>query len=285
MLFNSFLFVFAFLPVTLAGFFLVSRYRQTHGAAWLTLASLVFYAAWNPRYLIFLLGSIAFNFVAGRNIVRLSGKTIGKWLLLIAIAVNLGLLGYFKYATFFTEKSVIVLGRPIAILRVILPLGISFFTFTQIAYLVDAWRGKASEPSLSLHAVRHLFPPSHRRAHPAPLRDDAAVSGCGNLSLQLGSAYRRLGHVLAGGCSRRWFWADGVSQFVAPVFSSAEAGITPSLPDSRAVRWPTFELDHDFSGYCDMAIGMSWISASLCRSISTRPTRPPVSSTSGAAGT
>jgi D-alanyl-lipoteichoic acid acyltransferase DltB (MBOAT superfamily) len=77
MLFNSFLFLFAFLPVTLTGFFLVSRYRQVYGAAWLTLASLVFYAAWNPRYLILLLGSIAFNFVAGRNIGRLSGKTTG----------------------------------------------------------------------------------------------------------------------------------------------------------------------------------------------------------------
>ncbi len=260
MLFNSFPFIFAFLPVTLVGFFTVSRYRQVYGAAWLTLASLTFYAVWDPRYLPLLLGSIGFNFLAGRNLARLGSYNKGKWLLTVAITVNLALLGYFKYAGFFTENLGIVLDRPIAILRVILPLGISFFTFTQIAYLVDAWRGKANEPSL-LHYM--LFVTYFPHLIAGPILHHAEMMPQFRIAATYRFSWERLaaGLVMFSlGLFKKVVLADGVSQFVAPVFNAAEAGIVPGLPDSwgGALAY-TFQLYYDFSGYCDMAIGLSWM--------------------------
>ena len=147
MLFNSFLFIFCFLPIVLVGFFGLARISHKLAAGWLTVASLFFYGWWDADYLALLLASIGFNYVLGRRIARLHEAGLQKrsrqWLVL-AIAANLTLLGYFKYTIFFLS-SLQTLGAVSGPLpTIVLPLGISFFTITQIAFLVDAHRGAGS---------------------------------------------------------------------------------------------------------------------------------------------
>lgn len=144
MLFNSSEFILLYLPLVVVGFFLLARWRHKAAALWLGVASLFFYGWWNPRFVVLLLGSILFNYLAGAAIVNLRGRGARR-LLVASIAADLLLLGYFKYANFFLDTINLALGESYPLLDIVLPLGISFFTFTQIAFLVDAYRGIARE--------------------------------------------------------------------------------------------------------------------------------------------
>src|SRR5215831_8691281 len=150
MLFSSYTFLFFFLPATLTGFCLLSRYRGPKTAKiWLVLASLFFYGWWNPVYVGLILASMGFNYGMGRHIggrVRSDGQAKGA--LFLGVAMNLAVLGYFKYANFFINTVNGISGSHWVLGRIVLPLGISFFTFTQIAYLVDASRGVVCEYDL-----------------------------------------------------------------------------------------------------------------------------------------
>src|SRR5208283_2087464 len=146
-LFNSVEFIFLFLPVTLSGYFFLNRKRLVVAArVWLSVASLIFYSCWDIRYLPLLLGSICFNYAAG-SILRkaLSGGRTKMFLLLFSISCNILLLGYYKYLNFFISNVRHFLNLRMDPINLILPLGISFFTFTQIAFLIDNYRGKARE--------------------------------------------------------------------------------------------------------------------------------------------
>src|SRR6185295_17896915 len=148
MLFNSYVFIFVFLPLTLAGFFLLARLRPELAAAWLTAASLFFYGWWNPLYVGLLVLSICFNYACGVLIARAtarSDKRLSNRMLIFAVAANLGVLGYYKYANFFLASINHVGGTALSLGEIVLPLGISFFTFTQIAFLADAYYGKVRE--------------------------------------------------------------------------------------------------------------------------------------------
>ena len=148
MLFNSYSFIFLFLPITFFGAFWLGKYSHRLVALWMGLASLSFYAVWDSRFVLLLIGSIAFNYGAGywMGISRAArnGEKARKTLI-GAIAVNLGVLSYFKYANFFLDSANALLGTDSVRFDIILPLGISFFTFTQIAFLVDVYRGVVRE--------------------------------------------------------------------------------------------------------------------------------------------
>lgn len=152
MLFNSYGFIFVFLPIVAVAFFCIARASHRLAALWLGSASLVFYGYWNPQYVLLLLASIAFNYGMGYAIghFRREPRHVNKGALLLAVGVgaNLLLLGYFKYADFFVTTTNDLAGTEWGLLHVTLPLGISFFTFTQIAFLVDVQRGLAREYSL-----------------------------------------------------------------------------------------------------------------------------------------
>ena len=263
MLFNTFGFIFVFLPTTLAGFFLLSRRCEFLGAGWLVLASLVFYAAWNPLYLWLLLGSIAFNFLIGRGLapnVGLLFTASRNVLLVCGVSGNLLLLGYYKYANFFIDNVNNLTGSAISFGTIILPLGISFFTFTQIAYLVDAYRLKAQEPRLLHYALFVTYFPHlvagpilhHAEMMPQFTRYD--VYRFDATRLTVGLVYFSIGLV------KKVVLADGIAPFVGPVFDAAERAGHPMLLDawSGALAY-TFQLYFDFSGYSDMAIGLSWM--------------------------
>ncbi|HEY9669513.1 MAG TPA: MBOAT family O-acyltransferase, partial [Coleofasciculaceae cyanobacterium] len=146
MLFNSYEFIFIFLPITLVGFFVLAKFRlKTAALVWLTLASMAFYAYWSIAYLPLMLISVAGNYYFGRVINHADAESRSRQarlLLWLGIAFNLGILGYYKYADFFVDSLTQVLQTNWSISEIILPLGISFYSFTQIAYLVDAYRGE-----------------------------------------------------------------------------------------------------------------------------------------------
>ena len=138
MLFNSFEFIFAYLPIVIVAYYLIRRKSYRLSLLWLAFASILFYGYWNPKFVIVLLGSILVNYNAG-NLIATAKIDRKKILLIIFIIFNLSLLGVFKYANFFIS-SANAIGFKYNYIDIVLPLGISFFTFTQIAYLVDVYR-------------------------------------------------------------------------------------------------------------------------------------------------
>lgn len=143
MLFNSFGFIFIYLPIVIFVFFWLGRHNKTWAAGWLALMSVFFYGYWDYRYIPLFLASIGFNYWAGLRIA-LAISTRKVWLI-FALTVNLLLLAYFKYANFFLYTISAIGNRHFEALDIILPIGISFYTFTQIAFLVDTYQGKVKE--------------------------------------------------------------------------------------------------------------------------------------------
>ena len=134
MLFNSYIFIFVYLPLTLAVFFLLGRAgQQQRATSWLVFMSLLFYGWWNPVYLALILGSMSFNYVIGAALgPRAAGSREARQLLAFGVTIDLLLLGYYKYANFFVDNWNITAGTNFALGEIVLPLGISFFTFTQV---------------------------------------------------------------------------------------------------------------------------------------------------------
>ncbi len=259
MLFNSYPFILIFLPITVAGYLVLCRRWPHLSVYWLVAASLAFYAGWDMRYLPLLLGSAGFNYAAGRLIAecRLGGRN-GRLLLAAAISANLALLGYFKYANFFINTLGAATGLHWAIGTIILPLGISFFTFTQLAFLVDVWRGVATERSFAKYLLFVTFFP-HLVAGP--------ILHHGEVMPQFGRAPQsRTEDISVGltifvfGLFKKVVFADGIAPFVAPVFDAAAHGQTvgPLEAWSAAIAY-ALQLYFDFSGYSDMAIGLARI--------------------------
>lgn len=152
MLFNSYEFIFFFLPITFVVYFWLNKKRLTQASkAWMVFASLFFYSWWNAIYLPLMLGSILFNFAVGSTITHINStqsskkRFSSKTMLIFGILANILLLGYFKYMDFFIVNINAISGANFDLIHIVLPLGISFFTFTQIAYLVDAYRDEVKE--------------------------------------------------------------------------------------------------------------------------------------------
>ena len=141
MLFHTYLFIFAFLPATLVAFFLAAKVSKRLPIFILIAASLIFYAYWMPSVTLLLVGSIVFNYFAGALPAgRRSRKPVRRLAIIAAIAIDLGLLGVLQVRQLLPGHGEALTGLGPGPLDIILPIGISFFTFTQIAYLVDAWQ-------------------------------------------------------------------------------------------------------------------------------------------------
>ena len=258
MLFNSFEFIFFFFPVVFVGFFCIARLSHRLAALWLAAASLFFYGWWNPNFVLLLLASVAFNYAMAWAIAKRQGSPEGKLLLATAVTVNLAVLAFFKYTNFFISTANTVAGTELGLTRIILPLGISFFTFTQIAFLVDVYRGIAHE----FDFVRYLlfvtyFP--HLIAGPVlhhrQMMPQFAQAGIYRIHLPdvaVGIA------IFTIGLAKKVLLADTFAEYANPVFEGASDGAYPRF----FVAWTgalayTLQLYFDFSGYSDMAIGLS----------------------------
>lgn len=259
MLFNSFVFMFLYLPVVWLGFRLLGTRDPVYQRLWLALASLFFYGYWDIRFLALLLGSIGFNYAAGRLLIaeRLTGyAAVRKSALLVAIATNLALLGYFKYSNFFLDNLDRVLGTGWRIPALILPLGISFFTFTQITYLVDAYRGLVADRNFVSYLLFVTFFP-HLIAGPI-LHHREMLPQFRNLAATRGDpTYVALGlFFFSVGLFKKVIVADTLATLVTPVFEGAERATVGFLDAWTATLAYTLQLYYDFSGYSDMAIGL-----------------------------
>lgn len=257
MLFNSYEFILVYLPVTLYVFFLIGRTgRHELAIAWMALASLFFYGWWNPVYLGLLLASITFNYLVGISITRYRDKA--QRLLILGITGDLCLLAYYKYANFFVDNLNSAAGTDIHLATIILPLGISFFTFTQIAYLVDAYRGEAREYNfvhycLFVTIFPHLIAGPiihHKQTVPQFAKSYIYRPHARNIAVGL--------TIFVIGLFKKVVIADGVSVYANPVFDAAQAGQVLTFWDAwgGALAY-TFQLYFDFSGYSDMAIGLA----------------------------
>ncbi|MCC7483975.1 MAG: MBOAT family protein [Burkholderiales bacterium] len=261
MLFNSLPFLFLFLPVVLLGFFALAGSSRKLAAGWLAASSLFFYGWWSPAYVALLAASFLFNYAAGITIVRAraAGDDRGaKRLLVIAIAANLLLLGYYKYANFFLDTANTLLGTSAGLGGIVLPLGISFFTFTQIAFLVDARQGKAAEYSLTHYALFVTYFPHliagpilhHREMMPQFGKPETYRPSWENLAVGFA--------IFTIGLFKKVILADGVAPYVGPLFALPRDGVAPTFLEAwGGVTAYSLQLYFDFSGYSDMAIGLS----------------------------
>jgi alginate O-acetyltransferase complex protein AlgI len=252
MLFNSYGYLFLFLPIALLGYFALARFSQL-ALTWLTAASLFFYAWWNPWHLPIIIGSMVFNFWMGQQIISSHSKRRWMWL---GIVGNLALLGAFKYTHFavgvLNDLSGVTLNLPdIALLA--LPLGVSFFTFTQIAYLVDTARGEVRETHPVHYALFVTFFPHllagpilhHKEMMPQFADASARRFDIANFSRGL--------FLLSLGLGKKLLIADPLGEVANAGFANV-AGLDFGGVWMTTLAY-TFQLYFDFSGYTDMALG------------------------------
>lgn len=258
MLFNAPEFLLLFLPATLAGYFLLRLFHSPSFVMmiWLFSASLFFYGWWNPAYLPLLLGSIIVNYALGR---RLLSKTTShqRHLLTLSVILNLGFLGYFKYAGFLVSSTGAITGHHFDVPDIVLPLAISFFTFQQIAFLVDCYKKKLEKPPTFLNFAvfvsffpqliagpivhhREMMPQFETKTGRHPNTTDIAAG----ISL------------IAIGLFKKVVLADTLDGYATPLFDSAAQGQPLIAAEAwLAVLAYTFQIYFDFSGYCDIAMG------------------------------
>lgn len=259
MLFNSYIFIFAFLPIVLLGFLKLRHKKPVYSISWIVIASLFYYGWWNPKFLLLLLGSITINLIFGQIIIngRLS-KELSRFVLILGIVFNLSLLGYFKYAGFFVMNINQLFSTGLPVPSILLPIGISFITFQKIAFLVDAYRGQVHNFTVLNYIFFVTFFPqliAGPIVHHAEIMPQIGVT----------SLYRN-------------FKADfsvGMSIFIIGLFKKVVVADTLSIyadagwsmvrgghPLDGASAWITvisfaLQLYYDFSAYSDMAVGFA----------------------------
>jgi len=254
MLFSSYAFLFQFLPVVALAFAAARRYSPRCGILVLLFASLIFYAAWKPVYLLLLVASIGVNFWLGLKMEDpLRRRGIGT----LGVTLNLAALCYFKYTNFLFDSFTTLTGAPLPFVNVVLPLGISFFTFQQIAYLVDVMRGAKVERDIVSYTLFVSFFP-HLIAGPLVHHAEMipqfkrARSGRSSVLAARGLA------IFAAGLFKKVVIADNLAQFVTPVFAHLDAGGGVTTPWAwLSTLAYTLQIYFDFSGYSDMAVGLA----------------------------
>lgn len=256
MLYNSYEFILAFLPLTFCVYFLLNRFRKIEaGKAFLVLSSLFFYGYWNPIYVPLILASMIVNYQIGQVLARLSpGGTGKKHVLWAGVIFNVGLLGYFKYSDFFLANVNWVFDTSFDLLHLTLPLAISFFTFQQIAYLVDSYRNETHEYNFLNYMVFVTFFPQliagpivhHKEIMPQFANLRTKYLDFRNIATGV--------FIFSIGLFKKVVLADTFAQWANAGFDNAE---TLSLIEAWAASLSyTFQLYFDFSGYADMAIGI-----------------------------
>ncbi len=255
MLFNSFEFILIFFPLALLGYFLLNRLSMfTLGKAWLVVASLFFYSYFKFEYFFIISASILVNYGLSRLIYLLKEKIFYKKLVLsIGLIFNIAIIGYFKYTDFGIEIINSLFGTDIQLLNVLLPLGISFFTFQQVAFLIDSYRETVKLFSFIDYALFISFFPQ-LIAGPIVLANEMMpqFEEPEKKRFNFDNAAKGL-YIFSIGLAKKIIIADSVALFANVGFSMAELNFCEAWLTSIAY---TVQLYFDFSGYCDMAIGI-----------------------------
>jgi D-alanyl-lipoteichoic acid acyltransferase DltB (MBOAT superfamily) len=259
-LFNSYEFIFLFLPITAGVFYMLGRSSRVLAIRWLIAASLFFYSWWRPLNVLLIAPSILINFGLARLLQRFSGdedRLKARAVLAVGIAFNIAFLGYFKYANFFVNATDDIFGTNYVLAKVILPLGISFITFQKIAFLVDVSSKRVTAFTLQDYCLFVLFFPQliagpivhYREVMPqferAPCRYDGQ-----NVTVGL--------TLFFAGLFKKAVLADGIAPLVTAIYGHSVAGtpITLFYAWMAAIGF-TLQIYFDFSGYSDMAIGIA----------------------------
>jgi alginate O-acetyltransferase complex protein AlgI len=251
MLFSSPEFIFAFLPVSLLLYFLLAnRFNYFYAKSWLLVASLFFYAYWNPANVFIIIISCVANYAVGKRLLQ----TKNSRLLFVSIALNLLVLGYYKYTDFFIANLNLVAAENFPLLHIILPIGISFFTFQQIAFLVDSYQGKVPDFSFSDYCLFVAFFPQliagpivhHAEMMPQFANPANRLFNWQNFTKGL--------FIFNMGLAKKLVIADSLSLIVVNGYQNAAVlGLKESWITSV---FYSMQLYYDFSGYSDMAIGL-----------------------------
>jgi alginate O-acetyltransferase complex protein AlgI len=257
MLFTSGLFLFLYLPPALALFYGLARlFGPRTAAAWLALVSLGFYAYWMPIYLGLLLGSILLNYLGGIAIARATDKERARIITAAFVIADLLALGFFKYYNFFTDNLRAV-AIPLPVLNVVLPIGISFFTFTQIAFLVDSYKGKVRDARpihylLFVTYFPHLIAgPILHHSEMMPQFEEKRTYRPDLVRFATGFAF------LLAGMAKKVLVADSISPIADRAFQAAGVGQVGVFHAWEGAIAYALQIYFDFSGYSDMAVGLS----------------------------
>lgn len=260
MLFNSYIFIFLFLPLCLGGFYLFAhRGKSVPARLWLTGFSLWFYGYFNPSYLLIMICSILFNYAVFKG-MELAGRKSPKWhrpVMIFGVAANLAVLFYFKYYDFFVENVNAVFGTSFVLKGILLPLGISFFTFQQIGFVVDAYRGEVKNCSFLDYALFVSFFPqliAGPIVSQSEMLPQFAQIGRKRLDLEKFTAGI---YLFTLGMVKKVLVADTFGLAVDWGYSNIPA--LSSVDSLLLVFFYSIQLYFDFSGYCDMARGLAWL--------------------------
>jgi alginate O-acetyltransferase complex protein AlgI len=260
MLFNSFDFVYVFLPAVVIVFFLLGRASRTWALRWVIAASLFFYGWWRPLNLLIILPSVLINFFLARWLQSFNQEEqpgAARFVLLLGIAFNVAFLGYFKYSNFLVDSANDAFGTHVVLARVILPLGISFITFQKIAFLIDVQAGRIESFTLQDYCLFVLFFPQliagpivHYREMMPQFHRASCRLDKDNVSVGL--------TLLAFGLFKKVLIADNISLLVSPIYQQAAAGGRIGLFSAWVAAFGfTLQIYFDFSGYTDMALGVA----------------------------
>ena len=250
-----------FLPVTFAGYYILNRFSfRSMAKIWLVLCSFYFYSQGSPSFFPFFLGSVVANYLVGITLIHLEGnqKSQRKWLLAAGIGGNVALLGYYKYTDFFIVNVNRIAHTDYALKHIVLPIGISFFTFQLIAFLVDCYRGETKQYDFINYLLFITFFPQlivgpiihHAQVVPQFENKENAKINFDHIALGL--------FLFSVGCAKKILLADPMTTAAQDFFNSLpkEPGL---LQTWFAACQYTVSYYFDLSGYADMAIGLGWL--------------------------
>ena len=259
MLFNSYIFIFAFLPPVLAGFYVLGARSREAALSWLIAASLLFYAWWRPLNILLIAPSILINYGIACYLKRIghSNPVRAQVVLIGGVVFNLCFLGYFKYIAFGEQTLNDLFDAGLPLTQVILPLGISFITFQKIAFLVDVHAGRIERFTFREYALFVLFFPqliAGPIVHYREMMPQFKVASCRfdaeDVSIGISLFFF--------GLAKKLILADPIGRVIGPLYDHAASAVPQSMADAWiAALGFTLQVYFDFSGYCDMALGVA----------------------------
>ncbi|UOO38297.1 MBOAT family protein [Oscillospiraceae bacterium CM] len=252
MVFSSIGFLFIFLPALLILYFIIPRrFREARNVVLLGF-SLFFYAYGGPRFLLVMLASIFLNYVCGLFVSNRYGEKTRRFFLLAAIVLGLGLLGWFKYARFFAE-TINALGTSLPLPAVTLPIGISFFTFHGLSYIIDVYRGTAQPMKNPLKVALYisLFP----QLVAGPIVRYSTISDHLTVRHENLADFSEGAMRFVFGLAKKMLLANTLGVIADTVFARPDGGLSTGLAWLGALAY-TGQIYFDFSAYSDMALGL-----------------------------
>lgn len=256
MLFNSYIFIFAFFPLCITVWYLLNHFKlYTLGKISLLISSLIFYAYYNINYAFIIISSILVNYLLSHIMICSTKQVPRKFAFAFALLFNIGLIAYYKYADFMIDNINIVFKTDLPLLHILMPLGISFFTFQQLSYVIDSYKKDIPKYSLLDYSVFVLFYPQ-LIAGPIVLHDEIIpqISSKTNKAFDF-NIFSRGFYLFTLGLAKKVLVADFLSKFSSFAFDT-----TSQITSADAwigVLAYTFQIYFDFSGYCDMASGIA----------------------------